>query len=567
MFDTLPKDYKKFIDWSWSKLEPYAQDLLDRPLDESNFIEWLTDWSNLSKVIDEMENRIYVATTVDTTDKEAEERFDRFFDEVYPKAEASSQKLKEKLLDSGLEPEGFEIPLRNMKTEADIYREKNLPLLSEEYKLSTEYDKIAGAQTVEWEGEVITLEQLRPVYQDTDRSVRERAWRLATENWLENRDTYNELWGKFMDTRIQITDNADFDNYRSYRWKQMLRFDYTPDDCVLFQDAIDKVVVPVAQRIYDKRRQRLNVDTLRPWDLDVDFFGRDPLRPFSDIAELEEKSQNIFSRVDPQLGDYFGIMREENYLDLNNRKGKAPGGYCTSYDVVQRPFIFMNAVGLHDDVQTLLHEGGHAFHVFESAQLPYYHQLNVGMEFAEVASMAMELLTAPYLKASKGGFYSDQEAARARIEHLENAILFWPYMAVVDAFQHWVYENPELSKQPANCDAKWSLLWHRFMVGVDWSGFDNAMMTGWHRKLHIFQVPFYYIEYGLAQLGALQVYRNALDDRVGAVVAYRKSLSLGGTVSIPELFNTAGARLAFDANTLSDAVRMAEEVISELEAI
>ena len=233
-------------------------------------------------------------------------------------------------------------------------------------------------------------------------------------------------------------------------------------------------------------------------------------------------------------------MRREKLLDLGNRKGKAPGGYCTQFQVAKRPFIFANAVGLHDDVQTLLHEAGHAFHAFEASHLPYYQQWDVSMEFAEVASMGMELLAAPYLPAQEDSFYSEPEAARARVEHLEGLILFWPYMAVVDAFQHWVYENHAAAADAKNCDAKWAELWRRFMPGVDWSGLDNEMMTGWHRKLHIYHYPFYYVEYGLAQLGAVQVWRNALEDQSDAVAHYRAALSLGGTVPLPELYAAAG---------------------------
>ncbi|HEX9617698.1 MAG TPA: M3 family metallopeptidase, partial [Anaerolineales bacterium] len=252
-------------------------------------------------------------------------------------------------------------------------------------------------------------------------------------------------------------------------------------------------------------------------------------------------------------------------LDLENRKGKAPGGYCDDFKATRRPFIFMNAVGLHDDVQTLLHEGGHAFHLFEMIHLPYFHQLETPMEFNEVASMAMELLAAPYLSAEQGGFYSQEDTARARIEHLEACLLFWPYMVVVDAFQHWVYENHQEARDPANCDAKWTELWERFMPGVDWSGLEAERATGWQRKLHIHEDPFYYVEYGLAQLGAFQVWGNALKDQAGAVAAYRKALSLGGTATLPQLYATAGARLAFDAGTLSSAIRLAEETITKLE--
>jgi oligoendopeptidase F len=271
--------------------------------------------------------------------------------------------------------------------------------------------------------------------------------------------------------------------------------------------------------------------------------------------------------MDPQLGEYFEIMRRESLLDLDNRVGKAQGGYCIEYPVAKRPFIFTNAVGLHDDVITLLHEGGHAFHVFESNHLPYHQQHYVPIEFAEVASNGMELLATPYLSVDEGGFYTQVDAARAVVELLETDLLFWPYMAVVDAFQHWVYENPNAALEPSNCDEQWAELWGRFMPGVDWSGLEQEMVTGWQRKGHIHQDPFYYIEYGLALLGAVQVWRNAQSDQAATVAAYRKALSLGGTAPLPQLFAAAGADFAFDPGTLSHAVELMEETITTLESV
>ncbi len=567
MFTSLPDNAFEFIEWSWPQIEPYYQDLRDRPIDAANISNWLSDWSRLTALLEERYNRSYVATTVDTTDEAAEKRLKAFLDEIYPHYQAAEQTLKEKLLASRLEPQGFEMPLRKMRAEAEIFCQENLPLLADEIKLANEYDKIIGAQTVTWDGEEVTLVQLRPVYQETDRERRERAWRLEMDRYLADRQAINDLWVKCMDLRGQLAKNAAFPDYRAYRWKQLHRFDYTAQDCYRFHQAIEEVVVPAMKRILERRRVRLGVERLRPWDLEVDPHGRPPLRPFREIAQLESSTAAIFKQVDPKLGEYFEIMLSENLLDLDNRKGKAPGGYCTEFDVVHQPFIFMNAVGVHDDVQTLLHEGGHAFHVFESAHLPYIQQRAYGSEFAEVASISMELLASPYLTVEQGGFYTPQETARVRIENLEFAINFWPYMAVVDAFQHWVYENHAAASDPGNCDAKWGELWERFMVGQDWSDLEEAKITGWHRKLHIHQDPFYYIEYGLAELGAFQVWRNSLQDQTEAVAAYRRALSLGGTAPLAQLFETAGARFAFDADILQEAVDLAENVIEELEAI
>jgi oligoendopeptidase F len=265
--------------------------------------------------------------------------------------------------------------------------------------------------------------------------------------------------------------------------------------------------------------------------------------------------------VDPQLGDYFHTLRVEGLLDLDNHKGKAPGAYCTAYAVLKRPFIFMNAVELASDVRTILHESGHAFHNFERLRLPYFQQRLPGLEFAEVASMAMELLASPYLDAQPDGFYPPEAAWRFRIAHLEHILAFWPYMAVVDAFQHWVYTHHRQASDPASCDAQWLAQWRRFLPGVDWSGLDEQAMTGWQRKQHIHRYPLYYIEYGVAQLGAVQVWRSALSDPSRALSQYRQALRLGGTATLPELYQAAGARFAFDAGTLGEAVALVEQTI------
>ena len=567
IFDTLPTTIEAVKGWEWAQFEPYYNDLAGRTLTAENVAAWLADWTRLGCLLDETGSRLYVATTVDTTDEAGIKRFYHFLETIAEPAQAAEQTLKTHLLESGLQPEGFAIPLRNMRTAAALFQEANLPLFTQEQKFSNEYDKIVGAQTVEWEGEEKTLPQMQPVYQDADRAKRELAWRLSATRQLQDRESLNGLWGQFMGLRQQITANTGRKTYRDYRWEAMLRFDYTPADCETFHSAIERVVVPAAQRIYEKRRQQLGLETLRPWDLDVDPLNRPPLRPFGNVEELKSKAETIFRQVDPQLGDYFATMRREGLLDLDNRKGKAPGGYQITFSQIKRPFIFMNAVGLHDDVQTLLHEGGHAFHAFESARLPYIQQSEITAEIAEVASMSMELLAAPYLTADDGGYYGEADAARARIEHLEGIVRFWPYMAVVDAFQHWVYTNPAAASDPANCDAKWAELWGRFMKGVDWSGLDDVVKTGWQRKLHIFQIPFYYVDYGLAQVGALQVWRNALGDQAGAVRKYRAALALGGTKPLPELFAAAGAKFAFDAGTMGELVALIEKTLSELETV
>ncbi|NWF67716.1 MAG: M3 family oligoendopeptidase [Chloroflexi bacterium] len=567
MFDSLPKTGLGALDWQWAQYEPYVQDLLARSLSAAAVNQWMQDWTKLYDLINDVYNRLAVQHTLDTTDEVAEKRYMAFLENIYPPATMAEQKLKEKLLASGLEPQGCALPLKKMRVAAEIFREANVALEVEENKLVVEFDKIIGAQTVLWNGEEMTVEQLLPFFEDPDRSVREKAWRLRMERKLQDRQTLNALWAKFLQLRIQMAKNAGEPDYRALRWKQFKRFDYTPQDCETFHAAIEAAVVPAVQRLNAKRRQQTGLAALRPWDFGFDVHGRAPLRPFEDVTDLDARCEVIFNQVDAALGKHFAHMRQHKLLDLPNRKSKAPGGYCTSYPAERVPFIFMNAVGIHDDVQTLLHEAGHAFHVYETNHLPYYQQTDYTMEMAEVASMAMELLAAPYLTQDKGGFYTPQDAARARLDHLENMLVFWPYMAVVDAFQHWVYTHPQDALDTANCDAKWGELWSRFKPGVDWSGLEDIRVTGWQRKLHIFQVPFYYVDYGLAQMGAAQVWGNALHDQAGAVAAYRRALALGGTVGIPEFFQAAGARFAFDTATMQQVVDLIETQMDKLEQI
>ncbi len=564
-FSNLPKNALIFLDWDWQAIEPYFDHLLSRPLDAQNVHQWLLDWTRLSDLMIEAHARRSLAVSLNTGDTQAEAAYNQYLDHIYPASQAANQKLKEKLLSSKLAPQGFDTPLKKMQAEADLFCQENLPFLSSEHKLVSQYNKIIGAQSVSWDGDEITLQQLRRVFQDPQRSTRERAWGLASERQLADRTGLNQLWGEFLQLRGRLASQARCDGYREYRWKQLLRLDYTPEDALRFQRAILKVAVPAATRVYEKHRILQNYDELRPWDLDLDLYPLHfpPLPAYGDIRRLEECVHSIFNQLDHQLGGYFGKMRENGLLSLDNRKGKAPGAFCTGFPTMGMPFIFMNAVGLSGDVRTLLHESGHAFHNFERFKLPFTQQRTAGLEFSEVASMAMELLAAPFIASS--GLYDLADAARFRIAHLEHILTFWPYMAVVDSFQHWVYSHPEQAINPEICDALWLDLWHEFIPGVDWRGLEEPAMTGWHRKQHIFRSPFYYLEYGLAQLGAVLVWRNALSNPEKALVDYRTALGLGGTVTLPELYSAAGARLAFDEETLSGAVTLVEDTILQLE--
>lgn len=570
----LPGDVDALMAMGWAGLAPFYDELASREFDAASVDTWMADWSRLTSVVEEANAVLYLNRSRDTTDATAEQRFFRFIEEIRPHSEVAEQRLREKLLNSGLTPNGMTVPLRRLRAQAELFRAENVPLLTELSKLATQYDKLVGAQTIAWQGEQLTIERARQLLAGPDREQREQAWRSIHSRQLQDRSALNELWAQLFALRAQIAANAGHASFREYIWARLSRFDYTPEDCAAFREAIAAVVVPAATRIYERHRQRLGVERLRPWDLVDGSFGRPaaasgetPLEPFADVEALTAGGVRMLGRVDEELGAHLELMAQEGLLDLANRPGKAPGGYCTYFAVRRRPFIFMNAVGSQRDVQVLLHEAGHAVHAFEASRLPLLQQRGAPMEFNEVASMSLEFLGAPYLTAEQGGFYDAAQAARARVEHLEESLLFWPYMAVVDGFQHWAYSHPDKATTPEHCDAAWRELWARFIPGVDWQGLDDELATGWHRKLHIFQVPFYYVEYGLAQLGAVQVWRNSLRDERAATAAYKQALALGGTASLPELYATAGARFAFDQDTLGEGVALMERTIADLQPV
>jgi oligoendopeptidase F len=567
MFENFPKTIDTPMQWSWSDWQPYHDHLLNTDLNANTLDTWLQNWSLLEEMFAEVFTRLRVATNVDTTDEAAEEAYMRFMNEIYPEVERITFQIQKKLVASGFEPERLKIPMRNIRTEVEIFREENVPLFVKENEITNRYNKIFAAQTVMWEGEEITLTKLNKVMQDTDRAKREQAFRLANERRSQDLDALNAIWREYMDLRKQIYQNAGFDNFLSYMWQALNRHDYTPQQSDQFVDAIEQVVVPAMARLAERRRIKMGLDKLEPWDIAVDEEGREPLVPYETMDEFLEKSESVFNQVNPQLGAQFKIMKDEKLLDLDNRKGKAPGGYCTGLAVTKRPFIFMNSVGLDGDVRTLLHEVGHALHGFAAYDLPLMQQRRAPMEFNEVASMAMELLASPYLTHDKGGYFNEADASRFRADHLKGIIEFWPYMAVVVAFQHWIYTHHDLATDPAECDKQWLELWGRFMKDADYTGHESFIKNRWRRQIHIYRRPFYYVEYGLAQLGAVQVWANALKDQEVALAAYRKAIALGGTATLPELYQAAGVKLAFDAETLQSAVDLLESTIDELEAL
>lgn len=561
----MPQSSQEFAKLTWDEILPIYNDLFFQELDLENAEAWLNDWAGFEDLLAEAREQVYFDYTCDTANADKEAHNLRFQTEIEPNAAEQRVRLSRRLLEVGYSRPDLEESLRRFRTTNQIFREANVPLKAEVERLNAEYQKVTGAMTVEWEGERLPLPRLRPFMLATDRGIREKAWRLHRHPYIEHRDELARLFSSQQELRQQIAGNAGFDNFRDYMHVEKHRFDYTPADCRAFHEAVEEKVVPAVERLLRRRRQEMGLDSLRPWDVDVDPSGQPPVKPFASADEFVERGVAIFNRVDPALGKRFETMRSEGLLDLESRIGKAPGGYMTDLPKRRRPLIFMNAAGVPDDVVTLVHEAGHAFQGFEQFENNLlFCQRWPGMEMAEVGSMAMELLSAPYWAKSQGGYYSEEDYRRARIDHLDRIIKFFPHCATVDAFQHWLYTDPAGRDADAR-DAEWLRLRRRFEKGVDYTGLEPEWIARWYQQLHIFEVPFYYIEYGIAQLGALQLWRNARRDQRSAVEAYRRAIGLGATRPLPELYAAAGIKLAFDAATIGELIETVEEELHRLE--
>jgi oligoendopeptidase F len=552
----------------FSQLEPLYQKLLSRSLATPTEAEqWLADFSELSAAVDEYGSRRYIDKSCHTDDTALEKRYMQFVEEVEPKIKPLYFQLQKKFLDSPAAPQlhgkRHGILMRKWRADVELFRDENVPLETEVTKTVNEYDKISGAMTVTFRGREYTMQQLARFSEEPDRATREEAFRVSSERRMRDREAIENVFDRLLPLRARIATNAGLSDYRAYCWKAYKRFDYTPDDCLQFADAIAEVCVPVVRKLDEKRRSDLKVDTLRPWDLAVDPHNRQPLRPFKEEAvnDLVEKARTIFDRLSPDLSKDFESLRLNNNLDLQSRKGKQPGGYQCSLEESKQPFIFMNAAGLQRDVETLLHEGGHAFHHLAACAEPLVFLRSAPMEFCEVASMSMELLGSEHFDV----FYDAADAARARRSMLEGIIRFFPWMATIDTFQHWIYTHP--GHAPADRTKQWLATLDRFTSGlVDYSGFDEVRATQWQRQLHLFHAPFYYIEYGIAQLGALQLWMKSKDDPRQALANYRAALALGGTRPLPELFKAAGIAFDFSSRTLKPLIGALNEELDALPA-
>jgi len=536
---------------------------LDAVASVADLEAWLRNHSEVSAALAESSSLHYIAMTCQTDNEEKEKAYLHIVEVVDPWLKPRDFALKEKLYLSPFFlqlPHFYQVYRRSVDTQVKIYREENVARETQVAKLTQLYQKISGGMTVQFDGQEQTLARMGRIQEETDRSRREAAWKTVVERRLQDADKLEELFDQLLALRNEIAHAAGYPDFRAYTFANYERFDYTPEDCLRFHDAVEHHVVPLARELQEERRRKLGLDRLRPWDLAVDPDHHPPLHPFTESEELLEKSHEIFGKLDPRLGDYYSILRKQKLVDLDNRKGKAPGGYQSTLAEARVPFIFMNAVGVHRDVETMLHEAGHAFHALASRELPLHAYRNAPIEFCEVASMGMELLAAPHLRA----FYSEQETKRAQRDHLEGIIKFFPWMATVDAFQHWIYTHPGHTRRERT--AFWLSLMDRFGGAEDWSGFEPARAHVWHRQLHIFEIPFYYVEYGIAQLGALQLWQASRRDLPATLDHYLAGLSLGGSRPLPELFRASGIAFDFTDKTIAPLMRNVKDALAELAA-
>jgi oligoendopeptidase F len=558
----LPESPQAIANATWADLAPLYEALVAASITDTR--AWLQEWSRLEEVIEEAGTLAMIAYTCDTADAEKEAANLRWSSEIFPQALEMQVRLARRLVESGYTEPGLETVLRGFRTDIEIFREENVPLFSELETLVASYQKVTGGLTVQWEGEAKTIPQLQPFLKARDRAVREKAFRLGAGAYLEQRGAMSALFDQMFEKRQQVARNAGFPDFQAYAFQSKHRFDYTPADCASFHRAVEATVAPAVERLMAHRRATLGLDVVRPWDTQVELAGARPLKPFSDVAGLVEPARRVFNVLDPELGAQFDRMAREGLLDLESRPGKAPGGYCTKLSWRGMPFIFMNAVGVPDDVSTLVHEAGHSFHDFASHGQPYVWQRNVTHEAAELASMSMELLASPHL-ALPTGYYPPDEARTAWMEHLEDVLVTLAHIASVDAFQAWIYTSGDGGDAAAR-DSAWLEVRARFERGVDWGGLEAERVSRWYRQLHIFEYPFYYIEYGIAQLGALQLWRSSLADPKGTMRRYREALALGGTATLPEMYRTAGAALVFNAREMGELVAAVESELGRLRA-
>jgi len=554
-----------FIPEKWENIEPYYKKLLEREIDDVGSLrKWLQDRSELESILSENAGWRYIRMTCDTTVKEYQDAYTYFVTEIQPKIAPYSHKLNEKVINSPYkqklnDPE-FQILFKNIEKDFKIFREENIPLNTEIQNLSKEFGTISGGMTVTIDGQEMTLQQAAVLLESTDRKKRAEVYNAIAERRYLDREKLDDLFDKLISLRHKVAQNADFENFRDYMFTAMGRFDYQPQDCFDFHESVQHEVVPILNILAEERKENLGVDNLKPWDKSVDPTGKPPLVPFKGSEDLVRKTIQCFNQLNPFLGDCIKTMEEIGHLDLESKKGKAPGGYNYPLSEIGIPFIFMNATSTLRDMVTILHEGGHAVHSIVTRDLELVDFRHTPSEVAELASMSMELISMDHWDVF---FEDDDELKRAKKEHLEQIIQTLPWVATIDKFQHWIYENPEHSAEDRKM--RWNQIFAEFADNItDWSGQEQFRDYLWQKQLHLFEVPFYYIEYGFAQLGAIAVWKNFKEDRKKGLDGYLNALKLGHTRSIPEIYKAANIEFNFSREYISELIDFVRAELDQL---
>ncbi|MXV52587.1 M3 family oligoendopeptidase [Pedobacter sp. HMF7647] len=554
------------FEMTWDNLEPLFAELQSRPIESAEELEkWLRDRSELEAAIEEDFAWRYIRMTCDTANEELVKSFQYFATEIEPKIAPVSNDLNKKFIDSEyseqLDESKYFIYKRGVKKALELFREENIPLLTQIQVEQQQYQAISGAMSVTIDGQEYTLEQAAVFLKDVDRNKRQKAWEAITARRMQEKNKLNDLFNSLLKLRHQVALNAGFENFRDYMFQALGRFDYTPQDCYQFHEAIEKEIVPILQEQADKRKEALGLETLKPWDLDVDSSGKPALKPFANGQELVDKSIQCFNELHPYIGERLQIMKENNLFDVESRKGKAPGGYNYPLAETGAPFIFMNSANTFRDLTTMVHEGGHAVHTFISSNLELNDFKHLPSEVAELASMSMELIS-----MDKWNVYFDnaEDLKRAKRDQLKDVLKTLPWVAVVDQFQHWIYTNPEHTNEQR--EAAWKQIFERFGHNfAEWTGLEEAELNLWQKQLHIFEVPFYYIEYGIAQLGAIAVWKNYKENPQQGIENYLNALKLGYTKTIKEIYETAGVEFNFSVEYVEELAQFIKDELEKLQ--
>ena len=552
---------------NWEGLEPYFKTLLAQDLDSVATLEkWLQNLSELEAFISEDACWRQIKMTCDTTDKSLEESFNFFCMEIQPKMQPYADALNKKLIacpyTAELDKAAYFTYLRSVKKSIELFREENIPIQAELSVLQQQYGTIAGKMTIQFKEQEYTLQQAAQFLENPDRAIREEVYLKIQERRLQDQTSMHDLFSSLIQKRNQVATNAGFANYRDYKFQELGRFDYSKEDCFQFHEAIKLHVLPLIDKIYARKKKKLGLTTLKPWDTEAEPAGIAPLKPFTDGKDLYNKSVACFEKLNPFFADCLRKMDELKYFDLESRKGKAPGGYNCPLAESGAPFIFMNAAGQMSDVTTMVHEGGHAIHSFLAHPLSLSAFKEYPMEMAEVASMSMELFTMNHWQSF---FDNEEDLNRAKEHQLERTITIFPWIAIIDKFQHWVYENPMHTIEQRT--ASWKNIVAEFSTdSIDYSGLDMYRAIGWQRQLHLFEVPFYYIEYGIAQLGAIGMWMQYQKNPNQALENYMNALSLGGTKTLPELYKTAGIEFNFSPNYVKKLMDFTNQELEKLYA-